>query len=70
MTDRLTLTEAAAYLGLTRRGIRYHVYTARDLVPDENVNGKMLFFNRETLDEFQSRRRPGGRPTRPVSPDV
>jgi len=66
----LTTAEAAAYLGLTVRGLRYHIYTAGDLVPDRNVGGKLLFFSKETLDKFQQKRKLRGRPTPPPPPAV
>jgi len=43
--------EAAAYLGLTIDGVKYHVYQSRRLRPDKKV-GHALIFTRETLDRF------------------
>ena len=60
-----TTKEAAAYLGMTVRGVEYHVFEARDLRPDRIV-GTVAIYSKETLDDFQKRRRKPGRPRRNV----
>jgi excisionase family DNA binding protein len=56
-----TVREAAQYLGVSVRTIKYHIYESGDLAPDLQV-GKTLVFRRETLDRFKRSRRPAGRP--------
>lgn len=59
MEEIYTVTAAAAYLGLSVSGIKYHVHKVKDLTPDRKV-GNTLIFSRATLDVFaESKRRPG-----------
>jgi hypothetical protein len=57
--DLLSPRQAAAYLGLSLPGIKYHIYTSRLLVPDGKFQGH-LYFTRATLDAF--RRKPAYHP--------
>ena len=53
--------EAAEYLGLSVQGIKHHIYTSGDLVPDAKI-GRNLVFTKATLDNFESQKRTPGRP--------
>jgi hypothetical protein len=61
MKDFYTTQTAAVYLGCAVRTVKYHLYIAKDLKPDETM-GHALIFSRATLDEFRKHKRPGGRP--------
>lgn len=65
MDDALTNTigteEAAAFLGLSQAGVRYHLYRVKDLRPDFRDGNKILFL-KDTLVEFNKRKRKPGRP--------
>lgn len=52
----LTIQEAAEYLGVTVRIIRYHIYTSHRLRPDGKRGTKAVFLP-ETLDRLELRRR-------------
>lgn len=56
------LAGAAAYLGMTTRAVKWHIYVAGDLVPDGRAGDKHPCFTRDTLDTFQATRRARGRP--------
>jgi hypothetical protein len=49
--ERLSVRQAAAYLGLSLPGIKYHIYNSKLLVPDGKFEGR-LYFTRPTLDAF------------------
>lgn len=51
---------AAEYLGLTESALKYHVYQGGNIKPQKI--GHSLVFTQAQLDEFQSNRRPQGRP--------
>jgi len=53
-------TEAAAYAGLSLSAMKYHIHTAKNIVPRKV--GNSLVFTQEQLDEFKANRRPQGRP--------
>jgi hypothetical protein len=53
--------EAAEYCKLAARTIKYHIYESGELQADALI-GHSLVFTQETLDEFNARRRPVGRP--------
>lgn len=53
--------EAAVYLGLHVQVVKYHIYTAKDLVPDVRL-GRNLGFYQATLDAFNAAKRESGRP--------
>lgn len=55
---------AAEYLGVKPETIKYHVYVAKDLVPDQRL-GNTLVFTQETLDRFKQTKRTLGRPPKP-----
>ncbi len=58
------LAGAAAYLGMTERAVRWHVYARRDLTPDGRAGDLHPCFTRETLDAFAATRRRAGRPAK------
>ena len=55
-----SLADAADYLGLTPRGVKYHVYETGQLAGE--VKGTTLLFTREALDRFNETRQAVGRP--------
>ena len=55
------IKDAADYLGVKPVTVKYHLYVVRDLVPDRYI-GRSPCFSQETLDAFQERKRPPGRP--------
>ena len=59
MKTLFSTSEAAEYLGMTARGVWYHVNHGH-LSPAKV--GKTLVFTRTQLDKFQENRRPAGRP--------
>jgi len=59
MKTLLSTSEAADYLGMTVRGVWYHI--RRGHLSPTKV-GKTLVFTRDQLDRFQINRRPAGRP--------
>ena len=64
-----TTEEAAEYLGMTEKGVRYHVYTSKKLTGQKF--GRDLFFSRDELDAFlkqQRVRRAPGTPQSTVTP--
>jgi len=61
-----TLAEAARYLGVHIQTLKHHLKYQQDLAPDARPGG-VLLFRQETLDEFQKRRVPAGRPRRAQS---
>lgn len=62
VTDNLYSTaEAAAFLGLTLSGIRYHVFVIKDLLPTRKV-GNALLFSQDTLEQFTRSKKKAGRP--------
>lgn len=59
--DLFSVAEAAEYLGLSRRGIQWHVYNTK-LLQGTKV-GKTLVFTRQELDDFRSKKpKPGPKP--------
>ena len=58
------LPGAAAYLGMTVRALKWHVYAKRDLIPNGRAGDLHSCFTRETLDAFAATRRRAGRPTK------
>lgn len=56
-------SEAARYLGLSVVALKKHIYQIGDLIPDKKI-GNALIFTQETLDMFQAKRKPVGRPKR------
>ena len=52
--EGLTMTGAAAYLGVKITWLRYHVYTAKGITPDGRRNNQWIF-SRQTLDEARNR---------------
>lgn len=59
MKDLFSTSEAAEYLGMTVRGVWYHIRCGH-LTPAKI--GKTLVFTRGQLEQFQLTRRPAGRP--------
>lgn len=59
MKTLLSTSEAADYLGMTVRGVWYHI--RRGHLSPTKV-GKTLVFTRGQLEQFQLTRRPAGRP--------
>ena len=59
MDESYTVVEAAKYLGYSVRALRYHLNTARHLKADSK-RGRLLIFNRVTLDAFAVRQKHGG----------
>jgi hypothetical protein len=55
-----SVADAAEYLGLSPRGIKYHLYETGQLTGE--VKGKTLVFTREELDRFNEARQEVGRP--------
>lgn len=54
--------EAADYLGISRRGLKYHVQQG-NISPTYRIGkGRIWVFDVETLDAFQKTRRGPGRP--------
>ena len=53
-TDGLSMSEAAAYLGVNLTWLRYHVYTSKQIVPDGR-SGNRWVFSRQTLDDARAR---------------
>lgn len=54
-------TEAAAYLGMTPSGLKYHLYRADNWRPSRKV-GRNYVYTLDDLFEFDSGRRKAGRP--------
>lgn len=52
-TDGLTMTQAAAYLGVEVSWIRHHIFNTRLLVAD-GKRGRKSIFTTATLDAFKS----------------
>lgn len=50
--EQLSIEQAAAYLGMTVRNLRKHIYVIRDIKPDGLFGNKVLQFNRSTLDKY------------------
>ena len=64
MTGKLLSTkEAAVYVGLAVVTVKWHIYHARDLVPDGQV-AKTLYFTKANLDDFKARIRSAHQPRR------
>lgn len=67
--------EAAEYLGVSVPTVKYHLYVAKDLEPDTELGGRLVF-TKATLDHFNEHvRREPGRPGKnedlpPLDPDV
>jgi len=58
---KLYSTKAAAqYIRISLSAMKYHVHTAKNIVPLKV--GNSLVFTQEQLDEFKANRRPQGRP--------
>ncbi len=49
--------EAAAYVGLSLQGFKYHVHTTKTI--ERQLVGHSLVFTQEQLDEFRARRERG-----------
>ena len=64
MTKLYSTKTAAKRLDTTVAGVKYHLYTARDLEPDIQSGG--LVFTEETLADFEKRKRGPGRPPKPA----
>lgn len=54
------IEDAAAYLGLTVRTLRYHIYQSKRLAPDKRI-GATLIFRQSTLDAFAEEPRISGK---------
>jgi len=54
--------EAAKYLGISKSGLKYHLYPEKDLCPIRVGEGRVLVFTQDMLDRFQANRRKPGRP--------
>lgn len=54
------IEDAAAYLGMTVRTLRYHIYNSKRLAPDKRI-GATLIFRQSTLDTFAEEPRIGGK---------
>lgn len=52
--------QAAKYLGLSVAAMKYHIYTAKNILP--TLIGNSLVFTSEQLEQFKLNRRPQGRP--------
>lgn len=59
--DMFSLEEAAAYLGITVDGMKYHLYRGKNIEPSFKF-GKKIGFTREDLDAFKLTMKPAGRP--------
>lgn len=64
MTDKLySVADAAKYLGLSRQGVKWHVYQTRLL--RGQLLGKTLVFTQDELDHFKTLDiKPGRKPKR------
>lgn len=51
LTDVYTVAQAAVYLGISRDGIKYHLYKSGLLVG--KTIGRDVLFTREELDRFK-----------------
>ena len=58
------IKDAADYLGVKPVTVKYHLYVVKTLTPDRYI-GRSPCFSQETLDAFQERKRPPGRPSKP-----
>ena len=59
MTNLFSTKEAADKLGMTIRGVWYHIHRGH-LIPTKV--GKTLVFTQDQLEQFRLTRRPAGRP--------
>jgi excisionase family DNA binding protein len=59
LPDIYTVEQAAQYLGLTRRGIKYHLYESGYL--SGKTLGHTIVFTRAELDAFKARNLKPGR---------
>lgn len=62
-----SIKEAAEYLGLTKAGVKYHIYQSGELVPDPDISHpKLKQFYKSTLDAFKAKsHKPGPKPAKP-----
>ncbi len=61
-TDELfDVTQAAAYLGVKRETIKYHLYVTKDLKASHKFQN-LVVFTKQDLDEFREIKRPAHRP--------
>ena len=59
LTDLFTVEQAAEYLGLSRRTVKYHLYESGYL--SGKTLGHTIIFTREELDTFKARNLKPGR---------